>query len=161
MFDVEISASESYRESLGYRPGERAVIAETDLGTVGLSICYDIRFPALYRRLARAGAQILAVPSAFSPLTGAAHWEVLLRARAIETGSFVLAPAQTGEHPARTGRPRRTYGHSMAIGPWGDVLADAGEAPGVTCVDLDLDEVETARRRIPALQAQSDFEGPA
>ncbi len=160
MFDVAVSETETYRESDGYRPGERAVVTRTPFGAVGLSICYDIRFPALYRQLARAGAEILTVPSAFSPVTGAAHWQTLLRARAIETGSYVLAPAQTGTHPATRGRVRRTFGHSMAVGPWGEVLADAGEAPGVICVDLDRQAVTEARRRIPSLRLDRQADDP-
>ena len=160
MFDVQVSETEVYRESDGYRPGERAVTAETPFGTVGLTVCYDVRFPYLYRKLAQAGAEILTVPSAFSAVTGAVHWETLLRARAIETGSYVLAPAQTGTHPATRGKQRQTYGHSMAIGPWGDILADAGEAPGVIYVDLDRKDVEEARRRIPSLRQANRFDDP-
>ena len=160
MFDVEVSETESYRESAGYRPGERAVLCETPFARIGMTICYDIRFPALYRRLAQAGAEVLTVPSAFSPVTGAAHWETLLRARAIETGSYVLAPAQTGHHAASRGKPRETYGHGMAVGPWGDVLADAGTDPGVICVDLDMSEVAQARKRIPSLASEARFDGP-
>ena len=160
MFDVDVSPTESYRESEGYRPGDRAVTAETPFGTVGLSVCYDLRFAYLFRRLAKAGADILTVPAAFNDTTGAAHWETLLRARAIETGCFVLAPAQTGEHAAHQGRARRTYGHSLAVAPWGEVLADAGTEPGVTFVDLDLDEVAKARGRIPSLLHDREFEGP-
>ena len=157
MFDVEIDASESYRESAGYRPGDRAVLARTPIGGVGMSVCYDVRFPMLYRRLAQAGADILAVPAAFSPVTGRAHWQVLLRARAIENGAFVLAPAQCGHH----GGKRYTYGHSLAVAPWGEVLADGGEAPGVTLVDLDMTEVAKARARVPSLFHDRDFVGPA
>jgi predicted amidohydrolase len=160
MFDVEVSRHESYRESDGYRPGERAVTATTPFGTLGLSICYDLRFPHLYGALARAGADILTVPSAFAVPTGEAHWEPLLRARAIETGCYVLAPAQTGTHAASRGKSRQTHGHALAVSPWGDILADAGQAPGVICVDLDLQHVKDARRRIPALQQARRFEGP-
>ena len=127
---------------------------------VGLTVCYDLRFPQLHRRLAQAGAVVLTVPSAFSPGTGPAHWEVLLRARAIETGCFVLAPAQTGAHRLTEGRPRSTYGHSLAVAPWGEVLLDAGTAPGVSLVDLDLAQVAEARRKVPALEHDRDFEGP-
>jgi len=160
MFDVDVSETETWRESDGFRPGETAVVAETPMGTLGLTICYDLRFPYLYRALAQAGAQVLTVPAAFTPETGQAHWEVLLRARAIETGAFVLAPAQTGEHAAQAGRSRRTHGHSLAVAPWGEVLADAGTAPGVTLVDLDLSQVDRARARVPALRHDRDFAGP-
>lgn len=156
MFDVDVSERETHRESAAFRPGTRAVVTETPLGTLGQAICYDVRFPELFHRLAKGGAQIISVPAAFTPPTGEAHWEVLLRARAIETGSFVLAPAQTGQHSAT----RATYGHSLAISPWGKVLADAGTEPGVTLVDLDLSEVDNARGRIPALAHRREFEGP-
>ncbi len=148
MFDVTLSETEAYRESHGYRPGETSTLAKTPFGNIGLTVCYDIRFPHLHRSLAKAGAQILTVPAAFARPTGQAHWEVLLRARAIETGCFVLAPAQTGEHP---GSRRKTFGHSMAIAPWGEVLADAGTDVGITYVDLDLEQVAKARQRVPSL----------
>ena len=160
MFDVELGEGESYRESKGYRPGQRAVTAGTPLGHLGLTICYDMRFPALYRALALKGAEILTAPSAFTVPTGRAHWHVLLRARAIETGSYVLAAAQWGTHAATRGKVRETYGHSLAVGPWGDVIADAGEGTGVTFADLDLDAVAEARRKIPALTNARPFEGP-
>lgn len=160
MFDVRVSDTETYRESAGYRPGNRAVVCDTPFGTVGLSICYDLRFPYLYRALAQSGATILLVPSAFSPVTGAAHWEPLLRARAIETGAFVLAAAQSGTHHATRGKQRATYGHSLAVAPWGEVLTDAGTEIGVTLVDLNLDAVEQARKRIPSLTHDQIFEGP-
>lgn len=160
MFDVNVSETETYRESAGYRPGTRAVVAETPFAKIGLSICYDIRFAYLYRALAQAGAEVLLVPSAFSPVTGAAHWEPLLRARAIETGSYVLAAAQTGEHAAQAGKPRQTYGHSMAISPWGEVLADLGTDPGIALVDLDPASVAQSRKRIAALSHDRPFEGP-
>jgi predicted amidohydrolase len=160
MFDVNVSATEVYRESEGYRPGAKAVVAETPFAKVGMTVCYDVRFPALYRRLAQGGAQIITVPAAFNHLTGAAHWETLLRARAIETGCFVLAPAQTGFHPETNGKGRKTHGHSLAIAPWGEILADAGTEPGVTLVDLDLGEVEKARGRVPSLSHDRDFDGP-
>lgn len=160
MFDVKVSETEQYRESAGYRPGDRAVTTETPFGTVGLSVCYDLRFPKLYRRLAQAGAEILTVPSAFAVPTGEAHWETLLRARAIETGCYVLAPAQTGQHSATRGKERRTYGHSLAVGPWGDVLADAGTEPGVVFVEVDRDEVTQARARIPAVNSEVDIIWP-
>jgi predicted amidohydrolase len=160
MFDVDVSKEETYRESAGYRPGERAVVAQTPFGALGLSICYDVRFAYLYRALAKAGAEILTVPAAFSPVTGAAHWETLLRARAIETGCYVLAAAQTGTHAASTGKQRKTYGHSLAISPWGEVLADGGIEVGTVFVDLDLAEVAKARGKIAALRHDRDFEGP-
>jgi len=160
MFDVQVSETETYRESDGYRPGTNAVLAQTPFGMVGLTVCYDIRFPRLYRHLARAGADILTVPSAFSPVTGVAHWETLLRARAVETGCYVLAPAQTGTHLAIHGKPRQTHGHALAIGPWGDILADAGTEPGVICIDIDVKEVEEARSRIPSLRQVRQFDDP-
>lgn len=160
MFDVEVSETETYRESAGYRPGTQSVMARTPIGQIGMTICYDIRFPHLYRDLAAHGAEILTVPSAFSTVTGAAHWETLLRARAIETGCYVLAPAQTGLHAAVSGKPRETHGHSLAVGPWGDILADGGTEPGVLYVELDLSEVTKARQRIPSLYAATEFDGP-
>ncbi len=160
MFDVNVSEAEVYRESEGYRPGSRAVVHDTPLGCIGMTICYDLRFAALYRHLAQAGAQILTVPAAFNHITGAAHWETLLRARAIETGCFVLAPAQTGFHPESHGKGRRTHGHSLAVAPWGEVLADAGTEPGVTLIDIELDRVRKARHRIPSLSHDQKFSGP-
>ena len=160
MFDVNVSETEIYRESAGYRPGNRAVLADTPFARIGLTVCYDIRFPHLYRRLAQSGAQIITVPAAFNHITGAAHWETLLRARAIETGCFILAPAQTGFHPETAGKGRRTHGHSLAIAPWGEILADAGTEPGVTFIDLDLNEVTKARARIPSLSHDRAFTGP-
>lgn len=160
MFDVNVSETEVYRESAGYRPGNHAVLADAGFARIGMTVCYDVRFASLYRRLAQAGAQIITVPAAFNHITGAAHWHVLLRARAIETGCFVLAPAQTGFHAESQGKGRRTYGHSLAIAPWGEVLADAGTEPGVTLVDLDLAEVARARARVPALTHDREFSGP-
>ncbi|WP_104019976.1 carbon-nitrogen hydrolase family protein [Roseovarius nitratireducens] len=160
MFDVDVSPEETYRESDGFRPGTRAVLSDTPWGKMGLSICYDVRFPHLYRGLAQAGAEILTVPAAFSHVTGAAHWQSLLRARAIETGCFVLAPAQTGTHTASRGQARRTHGHSLVIGPWGEVIADGGTEAGIITVDLDLSEVAQARRRVPSLRHDRDFDGP-
>jgi predicted amidohydrolase len=159
MFDVQVSETETYRESAGYRPGTRAVIAEAPFATLGLSICYDVRFAYLYRSLAHAGAEVMLVPSAFSPVTGTAHWEPLLRARAIETGSWVLAAAQSGNHKASRGNGRTTYGHSMAISPWGEVVAAAGDAPGIVVVDLDREAVNKARTRVPSLTHDREFEG--
>ena len=160
MFDVNVTETEIYRESAGYRPGAQAVLADARFARIGMTVCYDLRFPHLFRRLAKAGAQILTVPAAFNHLTGQAHWEVLLRARAIETGCFVLAPAQTGFHPESAGKGRRTHGHSLAIAPWGEVLADGGQEPGVTFAELDLAEVTRARARVPALHHDRDFAGP-
>lgn len=160
MFDVNVSETEIYRESAGYRPGNRAVLADTPFAKIGLTVCYDVRFPHLYRRLAQGGAQIITVPAAFNHITGAAHWETLLRARAIETGCFILAPAQTGFHAETEGKGRRTHGHSLAIAPWGEILADAGTDPGVTLIDLDLNEVTKARARIPSLSHDRSFTGP-
>ncbi|MDO5648741.1 carbon-nitrogen hydrolase family protein [Paracoccus sp. (in: a-proteobacteria)] len=160
MFDVQISDTEQFRESAAYRPGDRAVVANMDGVGVGMTVCYDLRFPHLYRHLAQAGAQILTVPSAFNPTTGAAHWETLLRARAIETGCFVLAPAQAGTHPAPHARgraPRHSYGHSLVVDPWGRVLSDAGESEKVTIVSLDLQDVKRTRLRIPSLNHDRDF----
>ncbi|MEH6742388.1 carbon-nitrogen hydrolase family protein [Hyphomonas sp.] len=148
MFDVEVGDGQSYRESRAYRPGERAVLAETEFGKLGMTICYDVRFPHLYRKLAQAGAGILTIPAAFTRVTGEAHWHVLVRARAIETGSFVIAPAQGGQHEDG----RETFGHSLIVSPWGEVLAEkADDEPGVILADLDLDAVAKARRRIPSL----------
>jgi predicted amidohydrolase len=160
MFDVTLSEAETYRESASYRPGARAVLAETPFGMLGLTVCYDIRFPGLYRRLAQAGAQIITVPAAFNHITGAAHWETLLRARAIETGCFLLAPAQTGFHAERHGKGRRTHGHSLVTAPWGEVLADAGSDPGVLFSEIDLAEVARARARVPSLSHDRPFDGP-
>ncbi|MFZ9198151.1 MAG: carbon-nitrogen hydrolase family protein [Paracoccaceae bacterium] len=160
MFDVNVSDTEIYRESAGYRPGATAVLADAGFAKIGMTVCYDLRFAHLFRHLAKAGAQILTVPAAFNHITGAAHWEVLLRARAIETGCFVLAPAQTGFHAETGGKGRRTYGHSLAVAPWGEVLANAGAEPGVTLVDLDLSQVATARARVPSLSHDREFTGP-
>lgn len=161
MFDVAISARETYRESDGYRSGDRAVLAQTPFGPIGMSICYDLRFPSLYRQLAQAGARILTVPAAFSPVSGAAHWHCLLRARAIETGCFVLAPAQCGTHPqSGDDPPRTTYGHSLAVSPWGEILAEAGEIPETLLVDLRLTEVDNCRKRIPSIFADQNYGCP-
>jgi predicted amidohydrolase len=161
MFDVDVSPTERYRESEGYRPGDQAVLAQTPFGAVGMTVCYDVRFAYLYRKLAQAGAQILAIPAAFNHITGAAHWEVLLRARAIETGCFVLAPAQTGFHSETAGgKGRQTFGHSLAIAPWGEVLVDGGTEVGVTFAELDLDRVAQARGRVPSLSHDRSIKGP-
>lgn len=161
MFDVEVSATESYRESAGYRPGGTVPVVDTPLAKIGMTICYDMRFPYLYRDLAQHGADILTAPSAFSPVTGDAHWHTLLRARAIENGCFVLAPAQTGHHVITTGKPRATYGHSLVVDPWGKVLLDAGTDIGAHVVDLDLASVHTARARIPALTHDRPYGKPS
>jgi predicted amidohydrolase len=160
MFDVQVTPEETYRESDGYRPGDRAVLAQTPFGAIGMTICYDVRFPHLYQVLAQAGARILTVPAAFSHVTGAAHWHALLRARAIETGCYVLAPAQTGEHLGKTGKRRRTYGHSLAISPWGEVLVDGGTDPGVHLFDIEDAAVTEARRKVPSLTHIRPFDGP-
>jgi predicted amidohydrolase len=160
MFDVDLGAGERYRESAAFRPGVQAVVAPAAGISLGMTICYDLRFPALYRRLAQGGAQVLAIPSAFTVPTGKAHWEPLLRARAIETGAYVLAPAQSGEHLASEGAPRRTWGHSLAVSPWGEVLADGGDPVGVTLVDLDPEAVAEARARVPSLQHDRAFAEP-
>lgn len=153
MFDVDLPGGESYRESKQYQPGSRAVVADTPWGKLGLTICYDLRFPYLYRRLADDGARMIAVPAAFTRLTGEAHWHILLRARAIENTAFVLAAAQTGRHSGG----RETYGHSLAINPWGEILADGGTEIGATLVELDLKEVDKARGKIPSLQHTRSF----
>jgi predicted amidohydrolase len=160
MFDVNVSETEVYRESAGYRPGDRAVLADTPFARIGLTVCYDVRFPHLYRRLAQGGAQIITVPAAFNHITGAAHWEVLLRARAIETGCFILAPAQTGFHAETQGKGRRTHGHSLVVAPWGEVLADGGTEPGLTVIEIDLAQVDKARGRVPSLVHDRPFGGP-
>ena len=147
MFDVDLDGGESYRESSSYSSGDAMRLGPTPWGTLGLTICYDLRFPGLYRGLAQAGAGLLAVPSAFTRQTGAVHWHVLLRARAIENGCYVFAPAQCGDHP----RGRQTYGHSLIVDPWGEVLADGGEAPGFVAADIDMARVAKARRAIPSL----------
>ena len=160
MFDVDVDEQETYRESAAYRPGKHAVIGNVGDMCLGLTVCYDVRFAYLHRALADAGAQILSVPAAFSPVTGAAHWETLLRARAIETGCYVLAPAQTGQHSVSRGRPRRSYGHSLAVAPWGEVLIDAGTEPGIHFVEISPKSVASARARVPALMHTRTFEGP-
>ncbi len=157
MFDVDLANGESYRESATFRPGSRAVVADLPFGRLGLSICYDLRFASLYRTLAQAGASFLAVPAAFTVPTGRAHWHVLMRARAIETGCYVFAPAQCGEHADG----RRTYGHSLVVSPWGEIIAEGGEEPGVILAEIDPAKVEEARRMVPALQHDRDFTKPA
>ena len=157
MFDVDLPTGESSRESATYEPGERAVTARAGELKLGMTICYDLRFPALYRALALAGAEVMTIPSAFTRPTGAAHWEVLMRARAIETGSFVLAPAQGGRHEDGRG----TYGHSIAVAPWGDVIGHLDhDEPGVLIAELDLAAAARARAAIPALANARAFAGP-
>jgi deaminated glutathione amidase len=156
LFDVNLPSGETYRESNTVAPGDDAVVANLPWARIGLSVCYDLRFPQLYRSLAKAGAEILMVPSAFTETTGKAHWHVLLRSRAIENACFVMAPAQGGEHA----NGRRTYGHSLIIGPWGDILAEGGVEPGIVAADLDLDDIGRARGRVPALNHDRPFNPP-
>ncbi len=153
MFDVALGGGESYRESAQFQPGNRAVLADTEIGKIGLTICYDLRFPHLHRALAQAGAEILTAPAAFTVPTGKAHWHTLLKARAIETGCFILAPAMVGQHSPK----RATYGHALIVSPWGEVLADGGTAEGVTFATLDLKLVQEARAKIPALSHDREF----
>ena len=154
MFDVDLAGGESYRESNTYRPGELAMIADLPWGRLGLTVCYDLRFPALYRALAEAGASFLAIPSAFTRQTGEAHWHVLQRARAIENGCFVLTAAQGGKHE----NGRETYGHSLVVNPWGRILAEGGTEPGVVMAQIDPSEIVAARSRIPSLHHGRRFE---
>lgn len=154
MFDVDLAGGESYRESQYYEPGSKAVIAELPFGRLGMTICYDLRFPALYRALATEGANLIAIPAAFTKQTGQAHWHVLVRARAIETGAFVLAATQGGLHE----NGRETFGHSMIVSPWGEILAEAGEDPEVIFADIDIGASDEARVHIPALKHGRDFE---
>ncbi len=154
LFDVNVGAKDTYRESDTYVSGTEVTVAETPWGRLGMTVCYDLRFPHLYRDLARAGCRMLTVPSAFTRPTGAAHWHVLLRARAIECGAVVLAPAQTGVHAGG----RETFGHSLVVGPWGEVLADGGEETGLVMVDLDFSVVADARRKVPSLQHDRDYD---
>jgi predicted amidohydrolase len=156
MFDVDLGEGESYRESATFAPGREAVVAETPWGMLGLSICYDLRFPQLYRSLAQAGAQFLVVPAAFTRTTGKAHWHVLLRARAIETGCFVLAPAQCGEHVGG----RQTFGHALIVSPWGSIMADGGEEPGYVMATIDSAQVAEARGKVPSLSHDRVFIRP-
>ena len=157
MFDVDLPTGETARESETYEPGDRALLAEVDGLKLGMTICYDLRFPALYRALATAGAQVLAIPAAFTRPTGEAHWEVLMRARAIETGSYVVAPAQGGFHEDRRG----TYGHSIVVGPWGEVVGKLDhDEPGVLLAELDPAAVAKARAAIPVLTNARAFTGP-
>ena len=157
LFDVDLANGESYRESATIAPGGAAVAADLPWGRIGLSVCYDLRFAALYRSLAQAGAEFLTVPAAFTKTTGEAHWHVLLQARAIETGCYVFAPCQYGVHAGG----RATYGHSLIVDPWGRVLADGGEDRGVITAEVDPEEVRRARRMVPSLQHDRAFSAPA
>src|SRR6195952_2968122 len=148
MFDIELDGGESYRESANYQPGETAVISDLPWGRIGLTICYDVRFPALYRALAESGASFLTVPSAFTRKTGEAHWHILLRSRAMATGCFVFAAAQAGMHENK----RETFGHSLIVAPWGEIIAEGGVEPGVFLAEIDTSRVETARKTVPSLQ---------
>jgi predicted amidohydrolase len=156
MFDVDLPSGETYRESNTVAGGSRAVVADLPWGKIGLTICYDLRFPKLYRALAHGGAFLLSVPSAFTETTGKTHWHVLLRARAIENGAFVIAPAQGGTHA----NGRKTYGHSLIVAPWGEILAEGGVDPGVFFTDIDPAAVTNARSRVPSLQHDRDFKEP-
>jgi predicted amidohydrolase len=156
LFDVDVGDGHAYKESATVEPGDRAVLAATPWGLLGLSICYDLRFAYLYRTLAQAGAGMLTVPAAFTYATGKAHWHVLARARAIETGSFVLAPNQCGTHA----EGRKTWGHSLIVNPWGEILADGGDEVGIVTATIDLDQVAEARRKIPALKHDRTFPTP-
>jgi predicted amidohydrolase len=156
MFDVDLGNGESYRESATFAPGTDTVVADTPWGKLGLSICYDLRFPHLFRDLAKAGADFLAIPAAFTRTTGRAHWHVLLRARAIETGCFVFAPAQCGEHVGG----RQTFGHALIVSPWGMVLADGGEQAGFVITEVDPSEVMDARRKVPSLTHDRPYAEP-
>ena len=160
MFDVQVTPTETWKESAAYRPGDKAVLAPTPFANIGMTICYDVRFPELYQSLAEAGAHILTVPAAFSPVTGAAHWHTLLRARAIETGCFVIAPAQTGMHASDTHKTRDTYGHSLVVAPWGEVILDAGTDAGVYMFELDIAQTEVARAKVPSMRHKRPFNGP-
>lgn len=156
LFDVDLPSGEKYRESNTVAGGDAAVIADTPWAKFGLTVCYDLRFPQLYRALAKAGATVLTVPSAFTETTGKAHWHALLRARAIENGAFVIAPAQGGLHA----NGRRTYGHSLIVAPWGEILAEGGTEPGVILADVDIALALDARTRVPSLKHDRPFKGP-
>jgi predicted amidohydrolase len=158
MFDVQLPNGEVYRESKNYRPGDKAVVADLPWGRLGITICYDLRFPYLSRALAKAGATMLAIPSSFTVPTGKAHWHLLMRARAVETGCFVLAAAQAGRHEVG----RDTYGHSLVVAPWGEIIAEAdGSTAGVTFAEIDLARVAEARGRVPSLDHDRAFTLPA
>lgn len=157
MFDVDLPNGESYRESDLFEPGDKAVLIDSPWGGIGVTICYDVRFPQLYRALAKAGANMIWTSAAFTRTSGKAHWHIMQRARAIETGAWILAPAQCGDHEDG----RSTYGHALIVSPWGKVVADAGEEPGYIIADLDLGRVAEARQSIPTLRHDRDFAMPA
>jgi predicted amidohydrolase len=157
MFDVELAGGESYRESNAFRPGEAAALATLPWGVLGMTVCYDLRFPHLYRGLAQAGADFLSIPSAFTVPTGRAHWHVLMRARAIENGCFVFAPAQWGEHA----EGRKTYGHSLIVAPWGEIIAEAEDGVGFITAEIDPAKIAEARRAVPSLRHDRAFAAPS
>jgi len=157
MFDVDLANGESYRESASFVAGNQAVAADLPWCRLGMTVCYDVRFPALYRALAESGASVISVPAAFTRQTGQAHWHVLQRARAIENGVFIIAPAQGGHHECK----RETFGHSLIISPWGEVLAEGGTEPGIILAELDLDLVAQARGRVPSLKNGRAFACPS
>ncbi len=156
MFDVQLNAGNIYRESDSYEAGSEAVVADLPAGRLGMTVCYDVRFPDLFRQLAVAGAKVIAVPAAFTRITGEAHWQILLRSRAIETGCYIIAPAQGGKHQDG----RETYGHSLIIDPWGEILAEAGTEPGIIAATLDLAKVDEVRGKIPSLLHLRPFAEP-
>ena len=156
MFDVTLPDGKVIRESSAYRPGDKAVIAETPWGKLGMTVCYDLRFPGLFRTLAQAGAQIITVPSSFQRQTGKVHWQVLLQARAIENACYIIAPAMCGEHAGN----RQTFGHSLVVNPWGEVMADGGEAPGILYAEIDLARVAKVRGMIPSLTHDREYSKP-
>ncbi len=156
MFDVTLPDGRTIRESSAYRPGDRAVIADTPWGRLGLTVCYDLRFPGLYRSLALAGAQFITIPSSFQRQTGKFHWHTLVRARAIENGCFIIAPAMCGEHAGN----RQSYGHTLVVDPWGEVLADGGESPGIVYAEIDPAAVARARGMIPSIEHDRPFSPP-
>ena len=157
LFDVQLASGEAYRESDTVEAGDRAVVAALPWGKVGMSVCYDLRFPNLYRELAKAGADILTVPSAFTVTTGKAHWHLLIRTRAVENGCFVLAPAQGGAHA----NGRKTYGHSIIVNPWGEILAEGGTDPGIIAAEIDLAEIAAVRARLPSLRHDRNYQLPS
>ncbi|MDR3497703.1 MAG: carbon-nitrogen hydrolase family protein [Parvibaculum sp.] len=157
MFDVDLAGGESYRESRNFDAGHEAIVADLPWGRLGMTVCYDLRFPYLYRALAHAGARFITVPSAFTRQTGEAHWHVLLRARAIENGAFVFAPAQGGRHE----NGRETFGHSLIVAPWGEIIAEAGTEPGIVMAEIDPAKIDEARGRVPSLQHDKNFDAPS